>query len=228
MGDRENIIHNRKFTLCDATTDWPISELLKECPKCNNFLLYCCSCNNKSLDLPRNRRSTEPCHHFRIIFTDGACTDNGRPAAKAGVGVAYGSDEGNQLSAPITDTVDDFPLRSNQRAELCAAKLGIELLAKAHTEELESEAEAWIIATDSQYVVQGMTEWLPKWRRNDWHTSKGTKPTNLDLFLTLDTVVRAHEANGITIGFWHIPREHNKIADGLAKVAAVCGDQARV
>jgi ribonuclease HI len=164
MGDRENIIHNRKLTLCDATTDWPISKFLKECPKCNNFLLYCCSCNNKFLDLPRDRRSTKPCHHFRIIFTDGACTDNGRPAAKAGVGVAYGSDEGSQLSAPITDTVDDFPLRSNQRAELCAAKLGIELLAKAHTEEPGSEAEAWIIATDSQYVVQGMTEWLPKWR----------------------------------------------------------------
>ena len=58
--------------------------------------------------------------------------------------------------------VDNFPLRSNQRAELCAAKLGVELLAEAYAE--ESKAKAWIIATDSEYVVKGMTEWLPTWK----------------------------------------------------------------
>lgn len=54
--------------------------------------------------------------------------------------------------------MDNFPLRSNQRAELCAAKSGLEFFAEAYTKELKSEAEAWIIATDSEYVVKGMTE----------------------------------------------------------------------
>ena len=34
-----------------------------------------------------------PYHHFRIIFTDGACTNNGRRSAKVGVGAAYGNGE---------------------------------------------------------------------------------------------------------------------------------------
>jgi ribonuclease HI len=72
---------------------------------------------------------------------------------------------------PITDSADNFALRSNQRAELYAAKLGLEFLAEAdriNTEELpdkhKGESHAWIIATDSEYVVKGMTEWLPTWR----------------------------------------------------------------
>lgn len=228
MDEGEGIIYNRKLILCPATADWSVPELLKECPECNDFLLYCCACN-KQLDLPRSR----PCHHFRIIFTDGACMNNGRPEAKAGVGVAYGENDGSQLSMPITDSADNFPLRSNQRAELYAAKLGLEFLAEAdriNTKEpsgkSKGESKAWIIATDSEYVVKGMTEWLPTWRRNNWRTSKGTKPANLDLFLALDGVVTKHEAGNVKIGFWYIPREHNKLADRLAKAAAVQGDVA--
>ncbi|KAJ5029793.1 hypothetical protein J3E73DRAFT_379654 [Bipolaris maydis] len=81
-------------------------------------------------------------------------------------------------------------------------------------------AAAWIVATDSEYVVKGMTEWLPKWKSNNWRTAKGTTPANLDLFLALDSVVTTLESENLTIGFWYIPREHNKIADRLAKAAA--------
>lgn len=226
MGDRERIIHKRKLTLCDATANWSVPELLRECPMCAEFLLYCCACNNKSLGRPRNHRLNIPCHHFRIIFTDGACANNGQPGAKSGVGLAYGNGEGSQLSKPITDMVDIFPLRSNQRAELLAAKLGVEFLSKAYTKDPTDKAAAWIVATDSEYVVKGMTEWLPKWESNNWRTSNGTKPANLDLFLALDDLVTTQEANNLTIGFWHIPREHNKLADRLAKAAAFHGDEA--
>ncbi|KAL5404080.1 hypothetical protein PMIN04_012664 [Paraphaeosphaeria minitans] len=123
--------------------------------------------------------------------------------------------------------VDNIPLRTNQRAELCAAKLGLDFLAEAHTKEPKGKAEAWIIATDSKYVVEGMTEWLPTWKGNGWRTSKGTKPANLDLFLALDGIMITHEANHVKIALWHIPREHNKLADHLARAAAVYGDVAR-
>jgi ribonuclease HI len=95
--------------------------------------------------------------------------------------------------------LDAFPLRSNQRAELCAAKLGIEFLAKAHAEEQKSGTEAWIVATESEYVVKGMTQWLP---RKDWRTSKGTKPANLDLFLALESVVTTQEAKNVTVSYF--------------------------
>jgi ribonuclease HI len=171
MDAEEGIIYDRRLILCPATEDWSVPELLQECPECNDFLLYCCACNNKLLDLPRSRRPANPCHHFHIIFTDGACINNGRPEAKAGVGVAYGKNDGSQLSMPITDSADNFALRTNQRAELYAAKLGLEFLAEADrinttepSDKLKGESKAWIIATDSEYVVKGMTEWLPTWR----------------------------------------------------------------
>ena len=71
---------------------------------------------------------------------------------------------------PITDLEDDFALRSNQRAELHAAKLGLEFLAEAHriNTEPEDESNVWVIATDSEYVVKGMTEWLPTWRVSNY------------------------------------------------------------
>ncbi|KAF3389913.1 Ribonuclease H [Talaromyces pinophilus] len=116
------------------------------------------------LELPG--QPSKPCHHFRIVFTDGACINNGRPEAKAGAGVAVGSTDATQLSIPITDSEDTFPVRSNQRAALYAAKSGLGYLAELdELDPKERSSEAWIIATDSEYVVKGLTEWLPTWRR---------------------------------------------------------------
>jgi ribonuclease HI len=178
--DGGQIIHNRKLKLCSTTEDWSVPDLLEECPLCNNFLLYCCGCTSRKLRLPQKDQPDTPCHHFRIVFTDGACMNNGRPGAKAGVGVAYGNDDDSQLSMPITDLVDNFPVRSNQRAELYAARLGLEFLVKADgantkepTGKSKDESEAWIIATDSEYVVKGMTEWLPTWKVYSSHPDKG-------------------------------------------------------
>lgn len=101
--------------------------------------------------------------------------DNGGSAAKAGVGVAYGNNDGSQLSLSITDEEDDFPVRSNQRAELYAAKLGLDFIAEADKlnseliENNDNESKAWIIATDSEYVVKGITEWLPVWKVSPNH-----------------------------------------------------------
>jgi ribonuclease HI len=164
MDHYENIIHDRKVILCPKTADWSVPELFRACPECNDFFLYCCACNQEPLHFPQDRRPAKFCHHFHIVFTDGACTNNGRPGAKAGIGVACGNNDNSQLSEPITDKVDNFPLRSNQRAELCAAKLGLEVFAEGYTKDPKTEAAAWIVATDSEYVVKGMTEWLPKWK----------------------------------------------------------------
>ena len=164
MDHPENIIDNRKVILCPTTISWSVPELLRECPECNNFLLYCCSCNTEFVLSGQSHPPAIPCHHFRMIFTDGACTNNGRPEAKAGVGAACGNNGESQLSIPITDMVDIFPLRSNQRAELWAAKFGLEFFTEVYTKEPNNEAAVWIVATDSQYVVKGMTEWLPTWK----------------------------------------------------------------
>lgn len=86
--------------------------------------------------------------------------------------MAVGSVDTLQLSVPITDEEDPSPVRSNQCAELLAAKMGIEflevldLLAEMNKDPSRPKKEppTWIIATDSDYVVRGMTEWLPAWK----------------------------------------------------------------
>lgn len=62
-------------------------------------------------------------------------------------------------------------------------------------------------------------------KNNNFRTSQNKKPANLDLFQKLDEELAAEESKqNVKIGFWHVPREYNKIADGLAKKAALQGD----
>lgn len=71
---------------------------------------------------------------------------------------------------PITDLEDPSLVRSNQRAELHAAV--VQFFADTHKKNTvdepldpsEQELRALIVACDSEYVVKGMTEWLPAWR----------------------------------------------------------------
>ncbi|KAL8919913.1 MAG: hypothetical protein Q9172_004731 [Xanthocarpia lactea] len=148
----------------------------------------------------------------------------------------------SQQAIPITAVLDPRQKRTSQRAELLAALSGLRQLIDADelnaTEETKkkkrkkrrklSSTEAkksWIIATDSEYVVKGMTEWLPAWKNNNLRTNRNTKPANLDLFLRLDDAIAVEETKGVKIGFWHVPREYNAVADKLAKDAAQLGDQ---
>lgn len=61
-------------------------------------------------------------------------------------------------------------------------------------------------------------------KNNKLRNSRNAKPANLDLFLQLDAALSIEEIKGIKVGFWHVPREHNTIADKLAKEAAQFGD----
>jgi ribonuclease HI len=155
----EQNVYDRKLTLCSSTRNLSPDALVVKCPHCNEFYLYCCHCSQ----LGRTSNG-QPCHHFRVIYIDGACKNNGRPEATAGAGVVFGADDLvlGKLSIPINDANDNFPVRSNQRAELLAAKLGLELLQLR--KEITTQTNTCIIATDSEYVVKGITEWLLKWR----------------------------------------------------------------
>lgn len=176
---------NRKLTLCPTTEGLAHGQLIKACPACSEFHLPC-YCLAKFGD------PFTPRHNFRIIFTDGACLNNGQHDATSGVGIAFGPRPNRQWFVPISDEEDPYHIRSNQRAELYAALSGLRCRAdlaktedqasgsttsdyggtgRAHcasasskrTKDLVSK-EPWIIATDSEYVVKGMTEWLPAWK----------------------------------------------------------------
>lgn len=168
-GGEEGVI-GRKLVFCPRLQTFSTEELIQTCPECQAFCLFCCSC------FQRRELLEKPCHHYRLVFTDGACRLNGQQGATAGIGFATGLKEVNQVSIPITEPLDEGQKRTSQRAELLAATAALdymveadrlnEPLAKKRNKKATpaSAEKSWVIATDSEYVVKGMTEWLPMWK----------------------------------------------------------------
>ena len=77
-----------------------------------------------------------------------------------------------------------------------------------------------VIATDSEYVVEGATNWIRGWIRRGWTTRAGVPVKNRDLWDTLFDEAERWSKEGLKIRFWRIPREMNTVADHFAKVAA--------
>lgn len=107
------------------------------------------------------------------------------------------------------------PLTTNNRMELLAAIKGLEALKRACRVELH---------TDSQYVRDGITRWIHKWRQNGWKTSDKSPVKNADLWQELVEASTPHRIN------WHWVKGHsghpeNDRVDALA--CAEADDQRR-
>ena len=168
-------IEERKFSFCPTISGLDINNLIVQCPKCTRFFAACCLHNSLGGDMFDPEKSI--CHHHQIVFTDGACSHNGQgDGAKAGLGIVLSdSDDDLFWSIAVDDTLDSGP-RTSQRAELLATIEGLRNLRLVHqyckdpTENLSKSAarrrgnDTYIVVTDSEYVVKGITEWFPAWR----------------------------------------------------------------
>jgi len=134
------------------------------------------------------------------IFTDGACSGNPGPGGWGTILRAKGTEK--ELSGAEKDT-------TNNRMEMMAVIVGLEALQRACQVK---------ITTDSQYVMKGMMEWLPGWKKRNWVTA-GKKPVkNVDLWQRLEKAAQGHELE------WEWVRGHqgnveNERADQLAVAA---------
>lgn len=131
------------------------------------------------------------------IFTDGACKGNPGPGGWGAL-LRYNGHE-KSLYGGETDT-------TNNRMELTAA---IEAL-KALKEPCRVD-----LTTDSQYVRQGITEWIENWKKRNWRTAAKQPVKNVDLWQALDEQIAKHHVA------WHWVKGHsghreNEIADELA------------
>jgi ribonuclease HI len=130
-------------------------------------------------------------------YTDGACRGNPGPGGW-GVVLRAGSSE-KLLSGGEPET-------TNNRMELTAA---IEALA-ALTQPCRVR-----LYTDSRYVRDGITEWLPNWVRRGWKTA-GRKPVrNQDLWQRLSALTASHEIEWLWVK-GHAGDPGNELADALA------------
>ena len=71
------------------------------------------------------------------------------------------------------------------------------------------------LEADSQYLVKGMTEWLPKWVARGWRKAGGQAPDNLDLWKRLRALAAAHEVVWVWVK-GHAGNAGNERADALA------------
>jgi ribonuclease HI len=98
------------------------------------------------------------------------------------------------------------PATTNNRMEITAAIRGLESLTRPSTV---------CLYTDSEYVRKGITEWVPRWKRNRWQTSQKQPVKNADLWMALDAVAGKHDVRW----FWvkgHAGHPENERADELA------------
>ena len=131
------------------------------------------------------------------IYTDGACRGNPGPGGW-GVLLRYGDREKRLHGGELNTT--------NNRMELTAAIAGLQALKETCDVDL---------TTDSQYVRQGISEWIHNWKQKNWKTSSKKPVKNIDLWKELDNLVEKHHIT------WHWVKGHsghpeNEIADQLA------------
>lgn len=136
------------------------------------------------------------------IYTDGACSGN--PGAGGwGVILRYGEIE-KELSGGEFQT-------TNNRMELQAV---IEAL-KA----LKKECEITLY-TDSKYVMDGVNEWMPNWKRNGWKTTNKKSPVkNIELWQELDVLLAKHRIKWVWVK-GHNGHPENERVDKLAREQA--------
>jgi ribonuclease HI len=134
------------------------------------------------------------------IHTDGACRGNPGPG---GWGVLLSWNGTNkELSGSEAAT-------TNNRMELTAAIMGLAALKRPTLVR---------VLTDSQYVIKGITEWLPSWKARAWRTADRKPVKNQDLWERLDALASAHTVT------WQWVKGHsgdpgNERVDELANLA---------
>jgi ribonuclease HI len=133
-----------------------------------------------------------------VIYTDGACSGNPGPGGWGAV-LTFGDRE-KEICGGEPDT-------TNNRMEMMAAIQALELLTKPCKVELH---------TDSQYLRNGVTQWIHAWKARGWKTADKKPVKNEDLWKRLDQARLRHEVD------WRWVKGHagdvmNERADGLAR-----------
>jgi ribonuclease HI len=132
------------------------------------------------------------------IYTDGACSGNPGPGGWGAILIS-GGHEREIMGGEI--------LTTNNRMEMTAAIRALEALKRPCKVELH---------TDSQYLRQGITEWLAGWKARGWRTADKKPVKNEDLWRELDAARARHDVS------WRWVKGHaghplNERADALAR-----------
>ncbi|KMW73472.1 ribonuclease H [Photorhabdus luminescens subsp. luminescens] len=135
------------------------------------------------------------------IFTDGSCLGNPGPGGY-GVLLRYQQHE-KTLS-------EGFYRTTNNRMELMAAIIGLETLTRPCK---------IVLTTDSQYVRQGITQWIHNWKKRGWRKADKSPVSNVDLWQRLEQAINRHDIDWQWVK-GHAGHDENERCDELARTAA--------
>ena len=136
------------------------------------------------------------------IYTDGSCIGNPGPGGWAAI--ILDNDKKNIISGRKKNT-------TNNQMELMAAIKALVFFSKK---------QKIRIYTDSNYVKEGITNWIKIWEKNNWKTANKKKVKNVELWIKLNTLSNFHDIE------WKWVKAHsgdslNDMVDKLARKAAL-------
>jgi len=131
------------------------------------------------------------------IYTDGACSGN--PGKGGWAAIILDNSNQSNISGSVSNT-------TNNRMELMAPIMALKKIKK------KSEI---IIFTDSKYVKDGITDWIKKWKLNNWKSSSKKPVKNKDLWVKLDNYCLKHKVTWEWVKA-HADNKYNNLVDKLA------------
>ena len=147
------------------------------------------------------------------VFTDGSCSNNGKPGAKAGFAVWYP----DHAAMSFSGRVPDGQSQTNQRAELMAIQRSVQCL----DERGHHDADI-VVYTDSDYSINCLTKWVTGWVSRGWKTSAGGDVLHKDLIQDVTGRLSKFKSHR----FVHV-RAHTGKEDELSKNNDVVDKMAR-
>ena len=133
------------------------------------------------------------------IYTDGACSGNPGKGGWAAIIL----DDSNQSSISGSESST-----TNNRMELMAPIMALKKIKK------KSDIT---IFTDSKYLKDGITDWIKKWKQNNWKSSNKKPVKNKDLWIKLDNSCQKHKITWKWVKA-HAGNKYNNLADELAVI----------
>ena len=132
------------------------------------------------------------------IYTDGACSGNPGKGGWAAIILVNNSNQ-STISGSENNT-------TNNRMELLAPIMALK--------KIKSKSEITIF-TDSKYVKDGITDWIKKWKVNNWKNSNKKQVKNKDLWIKLDNACLKHKVTWKWVKA-HAGNKYNNLVDELA------------
>ena len=150
-----------------------------------------------------------------MVFTDGACPNNGKGGARAGIGVWWNYGHKHNVSERVKGEK-----QTNNVGEIQAIVRAIRLACEM------KNVRKLQINTDSEFTINSVTKWMSGWKKKGWRKADGKEVANKEDFMILDEVLqKAKDIEKVEIKWQHVRGhagvEGNEEADKLAVAGAM-------